>query len=80
VSPADVEAIRRTGVAVIKGVVPTGVAEGLLSDVRQYFDEHSFKGFPSGAEKKVKFSSSSLEGRILTCFRLSTSHTGVLPK
>lgn len=54
VSPASVEAIRRTGVAVIRGVVPTGVAEGLLSDVRQYFDAHPFKGFPSDAEKKVR--------------------------
>jgi hypothetical protein len=53
VSPASVEAIRRTGVAVIRGVVPTDVAEGLLSDVRQYFDAHHFKGFPSEAEKKV---------------------------
>jgi Protein of unknown function (DUF1479). len=53
VSAASVEAIRRTGVAVIRGVVPTDVAEGLLSDVRQYFDAHPFKGFPSDKEKKV---------------------------
>ncbi|BCR91340.1 DUF1479 domain-containing protein [Aspergillus chevalieri] len=57
VSPASVEAIRRTGVAVIRGVVPAGVAEGLLSDVRQYFDAHPFKGFPSDAEKKVIYES-----------------------
>ena len=36
--------------------MPTDVAEGLLSDVRQYFDAHTFKGFPSDAEKKVIFS------------------------
>ncbi|KAJ5530562.1 hypothetical protein N7527_003955 [Penicillium freii] len=53
VSPANIEAIRRTGVAVIRGVVPKGVTEDLLADVRQYFDGHSFTGFPSDAEKKV---------------------------
>ncbi|KAJ5819759.1 hypothetical protein N7474_005350 [Penicillium riverlandense] len=57
VSPANVEAIRRTGVAVIRGVVPPGVAEGLLSDVRQYFDARPFKGFPSDAEKKIIYES-----------------------
>ncbi|KAJ5593679.1 hypothetical protein N7537_010583 [Penicillium hordei] len=57
VSAASVEAIRRTGVAVIRGVVPTDVAEGLLSDVRQYFDAHPFKGFPSDNEKKVIYES-----------------------
>lgn len=53
VSPSSVEAIRRTGVAVIRGVMPIGIAEELLSDVRKYFDAHPFKGFPSDAEKKV---------------------------
>ncbi|KAJ6139504.1 hypothetical protein N7471_005990 [Penicillium samsonianum] len=57
VSPESVNAIRRTGVAVIRGVVPKNVAEGLLSEVRQYFDGHSFKGFPSDAEKKVIYES-----------------------
>ncbi|CAI7626420.1 unnamed protein product [Penicillium bialowiezense] len=57
VSPADVEGIRRTGVAVIRGVVPKDVAEGLLTDVRGYFDSHKFKGFPSDAEKKVIYES-----------------------
>ncbi|OQE32550.1 hypothetical protein PENFLA_c001G05318 [Penicillium flavigenum] len=57
VSPANIEAIRRTGVAVIRGVVPKGVTEDLLADVRQYFDGHSFKGFPSDAEKKVIYES-----------------------
>ncbi|KAJ6120435.1 hypothetical protein N7523_004715 [Penicillium sp. IBT 18751x] len=57
VSPANIEAIRRTGVAVIRGVVPNDVAEGLLSDVRQYFDAYPFKGFPSEAEKKVIYES-----------------------
>ena len=33
--------------------MPKGVAEDLLADVRQYFDGHSFTGFPSDAEKKV---------------------------
>ncbi|KAJ5677253.1 uncharacterized protein N7477_002886 [Penicillium maclennaniae] len=32
VSPANIEAIRRTGVAVIRGVMPKDVATGLLSD------------------------------------------------
>ncbi|KAJ5426134.1 hypothetical protein N7465_001204 [Penicillium sp. CMV-2018d] len=57
VSPAKIEAIRRTGVAVIRGVVPKGVTEDLLADVRQYFDGHSFTGFPSDAEKKVIYES-----------------------
>ncbi|GMG09667.1 unnamed protein product [Aspergillus oryzae] len=52
VSPETVAAIRRTGVAVVRGVVPKDEAEGLLSDVRRYFAAHQFPGFPSDADKK----------------------------
>jgi hypothetical protein len=34
--------------------MPKDVTETLLSDVRQYFSAHPFKGFPSNADKKVK--------------------------
>ncbi|KAJ5361027.1 hypothetical protein N7541_001871 [Penicillium brevicompactum] len=57
VSAADKEAIRRTGVAVIRGVVPKQNAEALLADVRQYFKKHPFKGFPSDAQEKVIYES-----------------------
>lgn len=53
VSAANKEAIRRTGVAVIRGVVPKKNAEALLADVRQYFKAHPFKGFPADAAEKV---------------------------
>ncbi|UCK58854.1 hypothetical protein AFCA_001691 [Aspergillus flavus] len=54
VSPETVAAIRRTGVAVVRGVVPKDEAEGLLSDVRRYFAAHQFPGFPSDADKKIR--------------------------
>lgn len=53
VSPADIEAIRRTGVAVIKGVVDKDVTERLLSDVRKYLTSRPFQGFPSASKEKV---------------------------
>ncbi|KAJ4242824.1 hypothetical protein NW757_011719 [Fusarium falciforme] len=53
VSSASIDAVRRTGVAVIRGVVPKDTTEALLSDVRQYFSKHAFKGFPSDAVQKV---------------------------
>lgn len=53
VAPESVNAIRRTGVAVIRGVVSKDVAEGYLSDMRHYVAAHPFKGYPSDAEKKV---------------------------
>ncbi|GAT19070.1 similar to An14g07330 [Aspergillus luchuensis] len=52
VSPANIAAIRRTGVAVIRGVVDKDVTEKLLSDVRQYLTSRPFKGFPSTSDKK----------------------------
>ena len=52
--PRDtVDAIRRTGVAVVRGVVPKDVAKALLDDVRDYFSKHDFKGFPADAKEKV---------------------------
>ena len=48
-----VEAVRRTGVAVVRGVVPKDVTEALLSDVRDYFSKHEFKGYPTDAKQKV---------------------------
>ncbi|PIG80732.1 hypothetical protein AARAC_006526 [Aspergillus arachidicola] len=57
VSPETVAAIRRTGVAVVRGVVPKDEAEGLLSDVRRYFAAHHFTGFPSDADKKIIYES-----------------------
>lgn len=57
VSPTDVAAIRRTGVAVIRGVVEKDVTEGLLSDARQYLTSRLFKGFPSTSDKKVIYES-----------------------
>ncbi|KAE8165217.1 hypothetical protein BDV40DRAFT_286442 [Aspergillus tamarii] len=57
VPPETVAAIRRTGVAVIRGVVPKEEAEGLLSDVRRYFAAHHFTGFPSDADKKIIYES-----------------------
>ncbi|GKZ17815.1 hypothetical protein AbraIFM66951_012081 [Aspergillus brasiliensis] len=53
VSSADIAAIRRTGVAVVRGVVDKDVTEKLLSDVRQYVTSRPFKGFPSTSDKKV---------------------------
>ncbi|KAJ5578830.1 hypothetical protein N7450_007697 [Penicillium hetheringtonii] len=57
VSAANKEAIRQTGVAVIRGVMPKENAEALLADVRQYFKEHPFKGFPANADEKVIYES-----------------------
>ncbi|KAL2674064.1 hypothetical protein Neosp_012510 [[Neocosmospora] mangrovei] len=57
VSSASIDAVRRTGVAVIRGVMPTDTTEALLSDVRQYFSKHAFKGFPSDADQKVVYES-----------------------
>ncbi|RAO73167.1 uncharacterized protein BHQ10_009179 [Talaromyces amestolkiae] len=57
VSPDDVTAIRRTGVAVIRGVVGKDVTEALLADVRQYLTSRPFKGFPSTSDKKVIYES-----------------------
>ncbi|KAJ5090623.1 hypothetical protein N7532_009307 [Penicillium argentinense] len=57
VAPESVNAIRSTGVAVIKGVVPKDVAEGYLSDMRQYVAAHPFKGYPSDTENKVIYES-----------------------
>ncbi|KAH6884384.1 hypothetical protein B0T10DRAFT_409939 [Thelonectria olida] len=57
VPSASIDAIRRTGVAVIRGVMPKDAAEALLSDVRGYFSKHAFKGFPSDAEQKVVYES-----------------------
>ncbi|KAL3260527.1 hypothetical protein ABHI18_004502 [Aspergillus niger] len=57
VSPADIAAIRRTGVAVVRGVVDKDVTEKLLSDVRQYLTSRPFKGFPSTSDKKVIYES-----------------------
>ncbi|KAK2687826.1 hypothetical protein QWA68_013726 [Fusarium oxysporum] len=42
---ASVDAVRRTGVAVIRGVMPKDSTEALLSDIRGYFSNHAFKGF-----------------------------------
>jgi hypothetical protein len=53
VSATDIAAIRRTGVAVVRGVVDKEVTEGLLSDVRRYLNSWPFKGFPSTEDKKV---------------------------
>ncbi|GKZ33158.1 hypothetical protein AbraIFM66950_002944 [Aspergillus brasiliensis] len=53
VSSTDIAAIRRTGVAVVRGVVDKDVTEKLLSDVRQYVTSRPFKGFPSTSDKKV---------------------------
>ncbi|KAL6885658.1 hypothetical protein GGI43DRAFT_426627 [Trichoderma evansii] len=57
VSSASIEAIRQTGVAVIRGVMPKGDAEALLSDVRQYLSANTFKGFPSNEENKIVYES-----------------------
>lgn len=54
VPPETIQAIRRTGVAVVRGVVPKNITEGLLTDVRDYFSKHKFKGFPSDTDKKVQ--------------------------
>jgi hypothetical protein len=53
VSQADVAAIRRTGVAVIRGVMDKDDAEALLADARQYLTSRPFKGFPPTLDKKV---------------------------
>jgi hypothetical protein len=53
VPSTSVDAVRRTGVAVIRGVMPNNVTETLLSDIRQYLSAHKFKGFPSNTDKKV---------------------------
>jgi hypothetical protein len=37
--------------------MPEGETEALLSDVRDYFGSHKFKGFPSEGEKKVVYES-----------------------
>ncbi|KAG9964054.1 DUF1479-domain-containing protein, partial [Aureobasidium melanogenum] len=57
VPPETIQAIRRTGVAVVRGVVPKDVTEGLLTDVREYFSKHKFNGFPSDTDKKVVYES-----------------------
>ncbi|PWY94518.1 DUF1479-domain-containing protein [Aspergillus sclerotioniger CBS 115572] len=57
VSPADVAAIRRTGVAVIRGVVDKDVTENLLADARQYLTSRPFKGFPADSDEKVIYES-----------------------
>lgn len=53
VAAKDLEAIRQTGVAVVRGVMPRDMTEALLSDARQYFASHSFGGFPSNTKEKV---------------------------
>ncbi|KAK0118605.1 hypothetical protein ONS96_011696 [Cadophora gregata f. sp. sojae] len=57
VPSASIDAIRRTGVAVIRGVMPENVTQSLLSDVRQYLSAHKFKGFQSNADEKVVYES-----------------------
>ncbi|KFY82220.1 hypothetical protein V500_10713, partial [Pseudogymnoascus sp. VKM F-4518 (FW-2643)] len=57
VPSASVDAVRQTGVAVIRGVMPKDVTEKLLSDARQYLSANTFKGFPSNADKKVVYES-----------------------
>ncbi|KAF2993502.1 hypothetical protein E8E13_000618 [Curvularia kusanoi] len=54
---ANVESIRRTGVAVIRGVMQKDVTDALLSDARQYLTKHTFKGFPSHQDQKVVYES-----------------------
>jgi hypothetical protein len=48
------KAVRDTGVVVVRGVMPKDMTETLLSDARAYFASHSFKGFPSDTDKKVR--------------------------
>jgi thiamine monophosphate synthase len=47
------EGVQRTGVVVIRGVMPKDQTEALLQDARDYFAQHKFNGFPSNADKKV---------------------------
>ncbi|KAJ4342135.1 hypothetical protein N0V95_007022 [Ascochyta clinopodiicola] len=54
VPPATVEAVRRTGVAVVRGVVQKDVTDKLLSDARRYLTKHPFKGFPSNTDQKIR--------------------------
>nr|POF12278.1 hypothetical protein CFP56_76037 [Quercus suber] len=54
ISPKSIEAIRRTGVTVVRGVMPKDVTEALLNDVRRYFASHPVKGFPSNADEKIR--------------------------
>ncbi|KAG7416794.1 hypothetical protein ACKAV7_003577 [Fusarium commune] len=57
VPSSSIEAVRRTGVAVIRGVMPKDSTEALLEDVRGYFSRHAFKGFPADSDKKVVYES-----------------------
>ncbi|KAF2012423.1 DUF1479-domain-containing protein [Aaosphaeria arxii CBS 175.79] len=57
VHPSNIDAIRRTGVAVVRGVIPRDLTETLLAEVREYFAVNTFKGFPSNADKKVVYES-----------------------
>ncbi|KAF4971595.1 hypothetical protein FSARC_1627 [Fusarium sarcochroum] len=57
VPSASIEGVRRTGVAVIRGVMPKDSTEALLKDVRGYLSKHAFKGFPSDTDKKVVYES-----------------------
>lgn len=52
--PAETEAaMRRTGVMVVRNVMPDKEVEELLADVREYFAANPFRGFPSDEAKKV---------------------------
>lgn len=56
------EGLRRTGVVVIRGVMPKDETEALLQEARRYFAQHKFNGFPSDAEKKVNHLSDFVPG------------------
>ncbi|KAI5453077.1 hypothetical protein NCC49_006106 [Naganishia albida] len=51
------EGVRRTGVVVVRGVMPKDQTEALLQDTRDYFAQHKFNGFPPNADKRVVFES-----------------------
>jgi hypothetical protein len=61
------EGLRRTGVVVIRGVMPKGETEALLSDARDYLGSHKFKGFPSEGEKKVVYETYWSKSQVKVC-------------
>lgn len=75
--PAETEAaVRRTGVMVVRNVMPEKEVNGLLSDAREYFAANPFRGFPSDEAQKVN----AVKPVDDTYVRWCTSPTGVTLK
>ncbi|RSH90418.1 hypothetical protein EHS25_001023 [Saitozyma podzolica] len=50
-----IEVIRRTGVAVVKGVIDPSKVESLFAEWKEYLTSNPYNGFPSDSDKKVVY-------------------------